>query len=571
MENAQVADILEEIAALLELDEANQFRVRSYRNAARTIRGLSSRLEDMVKAGEDLDDLSNVGESTAKKIREILDRGTCDRLEELRKKLPNGLVNVMDVPGMGPKKSRKVYRELDVESLDDLRQAVEKHKVRDLKGMGPKTEEKIARGLGMLKKTSGRILLHDADSQVESLGRHLDDISAIARWQVAGSYRRSKETVGDLDVLIQADDRVKATEAILDHDAIDHVDSRGTEKITVHLSGGLQVDFRFFEPEAFGAALVYFTGSKAHNIHLRRIAQNRNWKLSEYGLFNGDRRLAGKDEESVYSRLNLAWIPPELREDRGEIEAADEGELPELIELEDVRGDLQSHTTASDGQDSIEDMAKAARKRGYSFFAITDHSKRVTMANGLDEDRIRKHADSIRKVNDDMKNMWLMAGVEVDVLKDGSLDLAEKVLASLDWVVASIHYDRSLSKQRMTDRYLSAIHSGGVHALGHPLGRIIGRREPIGLDLDKIFSACVENNVALEINAQPDRLDLPDHHVKAAAEAGVTFTLGTDAHKTAELAFMPQAVRVARRGWLRADQVLNTLTATKLRKAIRKG
>ncbi len=570
MENAQIADIFDEIADLLELQEANPFRVRSYRNAARTARGLTDRLEDLAAEDRNLSDLPNVGDSTAGKIREILQTGTCKRLEDLRGELPKGLTQVMRVEGMGPKKAMKLHKALGIESLDDLQKAVDEGEVRDVEGFGEKTERKIAKGIRTLAKTSGRVLYKDAADQVEAFRRHIEGLDSVQRWRVVGSFRRAKETIGDMDVLVVAEDRAKAADELLGYDAISNVDSKGKEKVTVHLTGGLQMDLRFFEPASFGAAMLYFTGSKAHNIALRRIAQGKGWKLNEYGLFRGDRRLAGKEEQSVYARLNLAWIPPELREDRGEIDAAREGELPTLIEADAIRGDLQSHTTASDGTNSIHEMARAARDRGYEFFAITDHSKRVTMANGLDDDACREHADAIREVNEDMDGLWLMAGIEVDILKSGKLDLAEETLAKLDWVVASVHYDRNLGRKQMTDRIVRAVESGVVHCLGHPLGRIIGRREPIAVDAARIFEACAEHDVYVEINAQPDRLDLPDTYCRDAAAAGVRFTLGTDAHKTADLNFMPFAVNVARRGWLERKHVLNTVTAKTLRKRIRR-
>jgi DNA polymerase (family 10) len=570
MENAQVADIFDEIADLIELDEGNAFRIRSYRSAARTVRDLSERLEDLVDEGKDLSEIPNIGDSTAAKIHEILDTGTCERLEEMRKKVPPALVQLMRVPNLGPRKAMQLHQDLGVESLDDLRKACENEKVRDLDGFGAKTEEKLLKGLKTLEAASGRFLYKAAADHVESLGRHLDGLDAVTRWEVAGSFRRRKETVGDLDILVQASDRDAATEAILGYGAIDEVASRGKERVTVRLASGLQVDFRYVDPSGFGAALMYFTGSKAHNIGLRKRAVGRGWKLNEYGLTKDDRQLAGKTEESVYHRLNLEWVPPELREDRGEIEAADAGDLPDLVEPKHIRGDLQAHTDATDGANTIREMADAAADRGYQFFAVTDHSKRVTMAGGLDDDAARKHADAIREADDDLEDLWLMAGIEVDVLKSGKLDLKEKTLESLDWVVASIHYDRNLDRDTMTDRYIAAVESGVVHCLGHPLGRIIGERDPLPLDLDRLFDACREHRVCIEINAQPDRLDLPDVHVKRAREAGVTFTLGTDAHKISDLDFMALGVGAARRGWLEKKHVLNTRTAKQLRKHLKK-
>jgi len=570
MENAQVADIFDEIADLIELAEGNAFRIRSYRSAARTVRDLSERLEDLVERGEALSAIPNIGKSTAEKIHEILETGTCKRLEEMRQAVPPALVELMRVPNLGPRKAMTLHRELGVESLEDLRKACEAGKVRDLEGFGAKTEDKLLRGLKTLEATTGRYLYKAAADHVESIGRHLDAIDAVRRWEVAGSFRRRKETIGDLDILVQAADRDKATDAILAHGDIDEVVSRGRERVTVRLASGLQIDFRYFDSSNFGAALMYFTGSKAHNIGLRKRAVDRGWKLNEYGLTKNGRQLAGKTEGSVYHRLNLPWIPPELREDRGELDAAEQDALPDLVAFEDVRGDLHAHTTATDGADTIEEMARAAADRGYQFFAITDHSKRVTMAGGLDDDATRQHADAIREADDGFKNLWLMAGIEVDILKSGKLDLEEKTLADLDWVVAVIHYDRNLDREEMTERYLSAIESGVVHCLGHPLGRVLGERDPIPLDLDRVFDACREHGVRIEINAQPDRLDLPDTHVKRAREAGVQFTLGTDAHKIADLDFMAFGVHVARRGWLEKKHLLNTLTAAQIRRVLQR-
>ena len=568
MENTQIAEIFDEIADLLELQDDNPFRIRSYRSAARSVRNLSDRLEELAERGDDLSEIPNIGDATSIKIREILETGTCKRLEELRKRVPTGLADLMHIPGVGPRKAMQLHQDLNIESLDDLEKACDAHKVRALEGMGAKTEEKILQGIATVRRTAGRVLYQEAADHLASLAQHLDAASEIDRWEVAGSFRRGKETIGDLDILVHATDRGKATDTILGYDAIADVISRGDERVSVRLNAGLQVDFRFFDAPAFGAAWMYFTGSKAHNIRVRRVAQDRGWKLNEYGLFKGDHRLAGKTEKAVYVRLDMSWVAPELREDRGEVDAAREGYLPRLIDGDDVRGDLQSHTTASDGKNSIKEMAEAARKYGFDFLAITDHSKRVTMANGLDDDRARKHADAVRDVDSNMKRFWLLAGIEVDILKSGKLDLKENTLEAMDWVVASVHYDRQMSRKAMTDRIVKAVGSGVVHCLGHPLSRIIGRRDPIAVDMDRVIEACIENDVAVEINCQPDRLDLPDNYCRDARDAGVTFTLGTDSHSTDGFRFMPLGVNVARRGWLRKTDVLNTKTITELRKVI---
>ncbi|MDY7107924.1 MAG: DNA polymerase/3'-5' exonuclease PolX [Planctomycetota bacterium] len=571
VQNAKIADILDEIADLIELKEGNEFRIRSYRNAARTVRDLSERIADLAENGEDLRALPNIGEGTAEKIGEILEKGTCRRLEELKKDVPEELTEIMGVPQVGPRKAVQLHDELGVESLEDLRKAAEDHRIRDLEGMGPKTEEKILKGLETVAETSGRISLKAAADQAESLGAFLDGIDELDEWEIAGSFRRWKETIGDLDVLVRAEDRSAATDRILEFDAIEEVVSKGRERVTVRLESGLQIDFRFFEEPAFGAALLYFTGSKAHNIKLRKRAVDREWKLNEYGLFSGKRRLAGKSEESVYHRLNMTWVPPELREERGEIEAALDDDLPSLIEQDDIRGDLHCHTTETDGNASIKEMAEAARDRGYDYLAITDHSKAVRMANGLNNDRLRKHAETIRRTNGSFKGLRILAGVEVDILKSGRLDLDEDVLADLDWVVGSVHYHWNLSRRRMTDRLIAAIESGVVHCLGHPLGRMIGKRDPIEVELDEVFEACREHDVRLEINSQPHRLDLPDVHCQRARKAGVGFTISTDAHKPSDLHFMRFGVATARRGWLEKAEVLNTSTTRSLTKKLKRG
>lgn len=476
----------------------------------------------------------------------------------------------MKVPQLGPRRAKLLYGKLKIKSIEELKAACEAHRVREIPSMGEKTEQNILRRLTTIGASSGRMLLKPASDHVEALGRHLDKIKAIERWEVAGSFRRRLETIGDLDSLVQAKDRQAATEAILKYPGIERVLSRGEERVTVQLGGALQVDFRFFEPQAFGAALMYFTGSKSHNIALRKLVQRHKWKLNEYGLFKGKRRLAGATEEEVYEKLGLEWIPPELREDRGEIDAARHAKIPKLLELDDIRGDLHCHTKATDGANTIREMAEAAQQHGYEYLAITDHSKAVSVAKGLNATNLKKHAEQIRELNGSIEGLWLMAGVEVDILKDGSLDLDEDVLTELDWVVASVHSHFELSKAAMTKRLVKAVRSGVVHCIGHPSGRIIGRRNPIDVDWDELFAACREHGVRLEINAQPSRLDLRDNNCQRVKEADVGFVINTDAHKQSDLEFMSFGVGIARRSWLERRDVLNTLPAAKLRQALAK-
>lgn len=570
MENARVADVFDQIADILEIQEANAFRVRSYRNAARTVRGLSERVADMVQRGDKLGELPGIGKSTADKIIEIVQTGSCAALAELQSQIPEHLIDLLDVPGLGAKKVRLLWDELGVASLKELKAAADAGKIRDLEGMGAKTEQNILKGLETLSRTAGRASIRTADQHVAAIGRLLDDLAAVERWEAAGSYRRGRETVGDLDFLVQADDREAVTEAVLAHDAVAEAIVRGKEKVSVRLTDGLQADFRFCDGDEFGALLLYFTGSKEHNIALRQRAVDRGWKLNEYGLFKGDKRLAADTEEAIYRKLELPWIPPELREQRGELKAADADELPDLVEAGDIRGDLHCHTTETDGRHSPQELVDAARERGYRYLAITDHSQALTMVNGLDEKRLARQADAIRKLNEKLDDFELLAGVEVDILKDGRLDIDTKLLGELDWVIASTHSHFSLDEGKMTDRLLAAVESGVVHCLGHPFARLIGRRDPIRFDVEKVFAACREHGVALEVNAHPDRLDTPDIHCQRGREMGLTFAICTDTHRLSDLDLMKFGVGVACRGWLRKKDVLNTLTPAQLFKQIKR-
>ena len=568
MENSQVAAIFDKIADILEIQGENAFRIRSYRNAARGVGDLADRLEDLAAAGKDLTELPGIGESLAEKIHEIIAGGTCKTLEDLRRQLPPHLTDLLKVKGLGPKRARILYEKLRIKSLDGLKKAAAAGRIRDIEGMGEKTEQNILRGLVTLESEAGRIGVKQAAEQAESISRHLRGAKGVRRWEVTGSFRRRRETIGDLDVLVEATDREAAVRAILAYEPIEETIASGGEKVSVCLASGVQVDFRFIEADAWGAAMMYFTGSKAHNIVLRKRAQKEGLKLNEYGLFRGAKRVAGRSEKAVFKALGLEWIPPELREDRGEVEAAEKGNLPKLIERDDLRGDLHTHTSLTDGAGTLEEMVEAARRRGYEYLAITDHSKAVTVAHGLGDDALRRHADRIREHSAGLKKFWVLAGVEVDILKDGQLDLEEKTLAGLDWVVASVHSSFEQAEAKMTDRLIAAVRSGVVHCLGHPFGRLIGKRDPIRFDADRVFAACRESGVYLEISAHPDRLDLPDVYCKRAKEMGLTMAIATDSHRTTDLDLMEFGVWVARRGWLEKGDVLNTLGAAALRKRL---
>ncbi len=569
MNNSQIADRLDEIADLLEIQGGNQYRVRSYRTGARTVRNLGQPVRDMLADSEDLSALPGIGQSLADKIATLVDTGELEQLEQLRREVPGELGTLLQVQGLGPRTLQQLHRELGISDRAGLRRAAEQGRIGELEGLGPKTEQNILHGLELLERHHGRIGIRAASEQVDELGAYLDGLDAIGRWVVAGSYRRRRETVGDLDVLVRADDREAAAAGILDYPQLDEVIGRGQEKISLRLRDGLQVDFRFFEARAFGAALMYFTGSKAHNVALRGRAQEHDWKLNEYGLFTGDRLLAGRSEKAVYRKLGLDWIPPELRENRGEIEAAAAGRLPRLVELSHLRGDLHVHTDASDGRAGIEQMAAAARERGYEYLAITDHSKAVSVTGGLDAERLAAHAERIRALDDELDDLLLLAGIEVDILADGRLDLPDESLAELDWVVASVHSHFDQSEKRMTERLLAAIDSGLVDCLGHPTGRMIGKRDPIAFDFERVLAACAERGVRLEINAHPERLDLPPELCQRAAAAGVELVIVTDAHAAADLDLLEYGVWSARRGWLGRRDVFNTIRAESVAKRLR--
>ncbi len=579
MKNAELAKIFSEIADLLEIQDANRFRVNSYRNAARAMEDLSEPIEDLAERGE-LDDIQGVGKSTAEKIREYLDSGKITRHEELKKQVPAKLTELLEVPGMGPKIAAKLWHEADIKSLAQLRKTLEKspEKISSLQGLGEKKVTQIKESLGFMAASERRVRLGEADMVVRELKSAVENIKGVARVAAAGSYRRGRETVGDLDLLCQAR-RSHGERIIKQFTGADNVKrviaggkTKGSVVVSSELSGlrkrktvELQADLRVVPAASFGAALAYFTGSKAHNVRLREIAVRAGLKLNEYGLFKGKKRIAGRTEEEIYEKLGLQFVPPELREDRGEVKAAAEDKLPDLIEQDDIRGDLHVHTDASDGTNTIEEMADAAKKRGYDYLGICDHSQSQVQANGLNPDRLAEHADAVRRASGKIKGVTLLAGVEVDIFKDGSLDLDDEVLARLDFVTASCHSALSMGRDEATKRIIRAIENPHVDCIGHPSGRLINSRAGMELDIERIARAAAENDTALEINAHYLRLDLRDTHVRAAIDAGAKLAVNTDAHSADELNLMRFGVITARRGWASAADVINTYTTKKLK------
>lgn len=569
MENATLARLLGDIGDLLEIAGENPFKIRAYRNAADVVATHGTRVTDLTP--EALRDLPGIGRDLAARIREAADTGGIALHHELLARFPETVLDLLRLQGVGPKTAKRLYDELGIDSLERLEAAATAGRIRGLKGLGAKKEQAMLDAVANRRRFAGRHLLVDAADAAARVVEHLAAAEPDARVDAVGSVRRGVETCGDVDVLA-----VGASAAVMDVFVglpdVERVLGHGPTKSSVQLRHGLQVDLRLVAGESRGAALQYFTGSKAHNIALRDRALARGLRLNEYGLFRQDDEVmvAGAREEDVYDALGLAWIPPALREGRGEIEAAERGALPALISIADVRGDLHMHTTATDGKDSIEAMARAARARGLDYIAITDHSQALAMAHGLDERRALEHAARIREVDRRLDGITVLAGIECDILPDGRLDLADDCLAELDFVIASVHSAFGQSREQMTDRLLRAMECRFVDAIGHPTGRRLLARAPYELDIERVVDAAARHGVALEINAQPDRLDLGDAHARLARDRGVPILLSTDAHATHGLEAMRWAVTVAARAWLEPADVLNTRPVDELRKALRR-
>jgi DNA polymerase (family 10) len=565
MENAEVARILREMADVLELQSANPFRVRAYRNAARTVEELPAPLTG--NTGRDvaqLVELPGIGEDLAGKIAEIARTGSLRALRKASREVPAGAIELLRLPGIGPKRARLLAERLGVRSLGGLARAVRTGALRGVKGFGGKTEARLLQALAAQSAEGHRTLRAQAAPYADAIAAHLRELPGVHRVEVAGSFRRGRETVGDLDLVASAASGVKLTDRFVAIDGVASVLGRGTTKASVLLRSGLQVDLRVVPDESYGSALLYLTGSKAHNIALRGIARGRGLKINEYGVFRGDRRLAGRTETGVYRSVGLPWIPPELREQRGEIEAARAGALPRLLEAADLRGDLHAHTTSSDGREGLEAMANAAEARGYEYLAITDHTTRVKVVGGLDRSGFRRQMRRIDALNARLRSLTVLKGAEVDINPDGTLDLDDATLAELDVVVVSVHSAFGLPPAEQTRRVLRALSHPSVDIFGHPTGRLLSRRSGVKFDLDAVCRMAAERGLMLEVNAQPERLDLDDVACRAAIANGVRLVVSTDAHSTAELNLMRWGVDQARRGWVERRNVANTLPLSRL-------
>jgi len=568
MHNAAIARKFHELADLLEIQGANPFRVRAYRNAASIVEGSYRPLEDRVAEGEDLSAIKGIGGDLAGQIKELVETGDLSQLQALQKKMPEQLTELMRLDQLGPKRTRAIHDELGVSSLRELKQAAEAGKIRELSGFGAKTENKVLEEVDKLSDRDHRTRLGEAEQVAAPLVAYLDELEDVSKIEVAGSYRRRKETVGDLDILVASANSAPVMERFTGHPEVAKVASQGKTRATVYLKSGLQVDLRVVKAASFGAALHYFTGSKAHNVAIRKMAGERKLKVNEYGVYRGRKRVAGKTETEVFEQVGLPWIPPELRENKGEIEAAREGRLPDLVGEKDIRGDLHMHTSATDGRNSLREMAEEARRLGYDYIAITDHSKRLTMANGLNAKRLRQQMTAIDKLNDELDGIRVLKGIEVDILEDGKLDLPDEVLNELDITVGSIHSRFELSKKKQTERVLRAMDNPRFNILGHPTGRLINEREAYQIDLEAIIEAAAERGCCLELNAQPSRLDLAGRYAGMLREAGVLGAVSTDAHATDHLGFMHLGVAQARRGWMEKKHLLNTRTLKQLQKIL---
>ncbi|MEN8144994.1 MAG: DNA polymerase/3'-5' exonuclease PolX [Gemmatimonadota bacterium] len=577
MENIAIARILTDVADLLEIQgEINPFRVRAYRNAVHTVQEQGLSLRKLVEDGADLTELPFIGKEMSSHITELVQTGKLTVLEEIEAQVPRSLIELKRLPGVGPKRTRRLWEELGVTTVDELEAAALEGLVEGLDGFGKKTQDRILDGIERSRKRQGRFRLGDADQYVEPLLEYLLAEPAVQRVEVAGSYRRRKETVGDIDLLVIADDPGPVMERFASYPQVADVDKAGDTRGTVHLASGLQVDLRILTAEDYGAAMVYFTGSKEHNITLRQRALERGLSISEYGVFQlvedegaGDgrqlgKRVAGRTEEDVYAAVGLPWIPPELREERGEFAFADAGGLPAVLELAEIRGDLHMHSTWSDGKNSIEEMLGACAERGYEYFAMADHSKALAMTGGMDAEKLRRQLDEIDETVARHPEIKLLRSMEVDILADGELDLDDEALELLDLVVISVHSRFDLPRAQQTERLLRAVQHPLANILGHPTGRIINRRDAFDVDLGAVLACAAENNVAVELNANPSRLDLKDTDLMQAKRLGAKIVINTDAHRISELDLMHYGVEQARRAWLSADDVVNTWPIQKM-------
>ena len=568
--NADIAEIFDEIADYLEIEGQNPFRIRAYRNAANSVRGLGPELKDLVAQQEDLTKLPGIGKELAAKIVEIIKTGSVQALKKLQDKIPAEVRLMLKIPNLGPKRVRSLYQDLDIQSLEQLLQAARDGRIRSIAGFGQKTERQILESVAAFAAQETRYKIAAVKPYVDSLLNYLEQVTGVQRVVAAGSFRRSRETVGDLDILVIAGKNSPVMERFVDYEDVANVLSRGTTRSSIVLRSGLQVDLRMIEAESFGAALQYFTGSQAHNIAMRRLGRQYGLKINEYGVFRFEERLAGQTEESVYQSVGLAYIPPELRENRGEIEAARDNCLPRLIELKDLKGDLHAHTNWSDGRNTLEEMIKAAQKKGFKYLAITEHSGRLTVAGGLGVARLLEQIEKIDRFDEEHTEITLLKGIEVEILEDGSLDLSDEILSRLDLVVGSIHSYFGLPIHKQTERILRAMDHRFFTILAHPINRLINERPPIEVEMIQVIQKAKERGCFLELNSNPRRLDLYDTFCQIAKEERVLVSINSDAHSVKGFDQLRYGVGQARRGWLEKEDVVNTRPLEELKMLLKR-
>ena len=556
------------LAELLEIKGANPFRIRAYRKAAQTIEGLPHSVTSMLAESADLSELPGIGKDLAAKIQEIVETGHLALLDQVSSQLPGQLAELAKIPSLGPKRVKMLYEKLGIKDLKGLARAARAGNIRQLHGFGTKTEENILAQTDRLISGEKRMKLNTAEQFAEPIIDFLQSLKGVKDAIVAGSYRRRKETIGDLDILVASANGTSIMNRFVAYEEVEKIVSKGTTRATVMLRSGLQVDLRVVPEESYGAALQYFTGSKAHNIAVRSLAIKKGLKINEYGVFRGETRIAGRTEEEVYAQVGLPYFEPELRENWGEVEAGLHHALPDLVTINDIRGDLHSHSKATDGHFTIKDMAQSARDKGYDYLAICDHSQHVTIAHGLDAKRLEAQIEEIDRFNQQLHHFTILKGAEVDILENGSLDLPDDILGRLDLTVCAVHYKFNLSRRKQTERIIRAMDNPYFNILAHPTGRLLNERKPYDLDMEQVMAAALERGCYLEVNAQPVRLDLTDLHCKMAKDIGLKVAISTDAHRTTDLDFMRFGIGQACRGWLEPEDILNTYSLKALKKEL---
>jgi DNA polymerase (family X) len=570
LKNIELSRIFEQIAKILKIKGENPFKIRAYEKITLVLENLPLDIETIYQQGG-VSNIPGVGAGIAKKIKEFLTTGKLEYYEKLKETIPTGVIELLDIPEVGPKTAKLLYEKLEVDNIEKLERAIKEHQIKDLPGMGEKSETNILRGIELYKRRKERFLLGRALPLAEEMVESLSQLKETNKISFAGSLRRKKETIGDIDILVTSQNPEKIMKTFTSLPQVREILAEGPTKSSIITKDDLHIDVRVVEPISFGAALQYFTGSKAHNIKLRELALKRGLKINEYGVFEVEfgNRIAGEKEEEVYQALNLPFIPPELREDRGEIEAAQENRLPQLIEYSQIKGDLHLHTKWSDGAHTIKQMAEAAKKIGYKYIAITDHSQSLKFAGGLIEERLREQVEEIQKLNQELKDFTILSGIEVDIKSDGSLDFSDEILSKLDVVIAAIHSGFKQESKIITERIIKAMQNRFVNIIAHPTGRLIGYRESYQVDINEMMEVAAKTGTILEINSYPERLDLNDIYCRMAKEKGVQLAIETDAHSIEGLTFMDLGVAVARRGWLEEKDIVNTLPLDKLLKKLK--